>query len=145
MSRPLGSNSQSPAERLAQFIRARGLSQAQLARDLGYSRAYINQIIHGSENLSEACVEKLGEVYALSRQWLLRGEGDPFGGLTTTEAGSTITAAGVDPSTAPGERKGARPIVLCPGCHQSLPFGAPECPHCGLALDWPDLWEGRYR
>jgi len=139
------SNPLTPAQRLAQFMQARGLTQAQVGRALGYTRQHINQIIHGSENLSEACIEKLREVYALSREWLLEGEGDPFGGATTTETGRTITAAGPEPSIVPPKRQGARPIVLCPGCHQSLPLGAPECPQCGLALDWPDLWEDRYR
>jgi len=126
---------QKPADRLRAFLQSRALSQTDFAEALGLSRQFISQVLAGTKQLSRESAEKINAVYGLSLDWLLLGEGDIYGGTTTTQPAHTVTVAG---SSAMPPR-GARPVMICPRCFSSLEGGEDRCPACQLKLNWPEF------
>ncbi len=55
-----------PGEMLAHLIDARGISKAQLAREVGIPRATLTNVVNGSRGISKASAAKLGAYFHVS-------------------------------------------------------------------------------
>lgn len=72
--------SQVIAQRLQEAIEKVGMSQTQIAKATGYTRVYINQMVHGSrgEYTHDKALYKVATALGISPQWLIYGEGEMF-------------------------------------------------------------------
>jgi transcriptional regulator with XRE-family HTH domain len=66
-------------ERLKKFFEENGISQQQVADNLGVSLQYINAILNGKKFLGKKNAERLANLYGLSKYFLLTGEGSISG------------------------------------------------------------------
>ncbi len=60
--------------KIKDFIAQRGLTQVQVARDLGYSEEHLSRVINGRETLSDAFRWRFLEVYGITAMSALNGE-----------------------------------------------------------------------
>ena len=61
------------AERLKQFRNAYKMSQNQLAKQIGYTRAHISAIEKGLDRPSKQMADKIENEFGISANWLLYG------------------------------------------------------------------------
>jgi transcriptional regulator with XRE-family HTH domain len=94
-----------PAERLSQIVRSQGLSQADLAADLGTTTATVSRILSGKQGLTLATAEKLAARMEVRAAWLLTGELPVRPDQSRSEAGEAAYMAGWHAAvTAMGQR-----------------------------------------
>lgn len=63
-------------EQLKDFFKEKGLSQNDIARDLGVSTAYVNALLNGKKTFGKRQASVFAEKYGLSKSFLLTGIGD---------------------------------------------------------------------
>lgn len=112
--------------RLADLLRAKGLSQRAFAHRIGYSGQAVNQMLRGKRGVSAECALKIQEGFGVRATWLLDGT-DP---RNVWQEATTTTTEG------PGV--GEPPILKCPRCYCDLDLRETPCPRCQLPIDWPD-------
>ncbi len=86
-------------ERLREFLAAKGMTQAELARRLGVSPAYVNDVITGRKNVTLNFANRLSPEIDLSPYWLIWGAG-PMG---AREADERLGVQDGPPQTPTGE------------------------------------------
>lgn len=64
-----------PGDRLAEALRALGVTQVEVARRTKVGPAYINDVIRGRRSLTEAFADRLQLEFGIDRIWLRHGEG----------------------------------------------------------------------
>ena len=62
--------SRTPGELLAHLIEAKGVTRAQVARDIGIPRSTITQVIQGARSLSSSNIRRLAQYFAISTDLL---------------------------------------------------------------------------
>lgn len=62
--------------RLVGILKQRGISSHQLAKEINISRATISNYINGKTKPKNLILEKLSDYLGLSKDWLLKGEGE---------------------------------------------------------------------
>lgn len=62
--------------RFSQFLKDKGISQAEAARRVGIATTVISNIIRGRRQLSVALSERISTALGVSASWLLTGEGE---------------------------------------------------------------------
>lgn len=76
---------------LFEYFKERGISQADIAKELGVTKAYVNALFSGRSRFGKKQAEKWGERFGLSTSWLLTGEGEMLRAHEAA-AGSAIAA-----------------------------------------------------
>lgn len=66
---------------LKEFFRARGLTQQNIADQLGVSQSYVGMLMSGGKDFGKNAAQTWAEAFGLSASWLLTGEGSMFGGV----------------------------------------------------------------
>lgn len=61
---------------LKKFFKNLGLSQRQIADQLGVKQSYVNLMLNGRNPIGRHNAQKFHDAYGLSVAWLLTGEGD---------------------------------------------------------------------
>lgn len=61
---------------LRQYFENQGITQKQIAEDLGVDKAYVNKLLNGDKPFGKKTAAKWSDLYGLSTSWLLTGEGD---------------------------------------------------------------------
>ena len=61
---------------LKTFFAERGLTQNQIAKDLGCAQTYVSAMLNGNVGISKRNAQKFKELYGLNPSWLLTGCGD---------------------------------------------------------------------
>jgi transcriptional regulator with XRE-family HTH domain len=69
-----GNESHSASSRLSELLRRAGLTQAQLATEIGTTAASISRITAGKQGLTVEMATKVAEVTGVRVSWLLTGE-----------------------------------------------------------------------
>ena len=61
-------------------IKFHGLAknQAEIARKMGYDSSYLSDLINGRYDLSDKFVNKLQEIFNISKEWIYKGTGNMF-------------------------------------------------------------------
>ena len=77
------------AEEVARRIEARGVSRAQLARDMGVSRAYITRILDAPPNLTLQSIAKIALALDMKPELRLSDDGRGDGNLDTISASAS--------------------------------------------------------
>ena len=73
-------------KRLAQFIQAENISQAQFADSIGVARASVSHILAGRNRPGFEFIENMAKRYpALNIEWLITGKGRMYKGESVTE------------------------------------------------------------
>lgn len=63
-------------KQLSEYFDSRGVSQVDIASQLGVSKAYVNALFTGRSHFGKKQAELWEEKFGLSKIWLLTGEGD---------------------------------------------------------------------
>ncbi len=63
-------------ERLRKFFDDRGITQEQIASQLGIDKAHVNKLMTGKKQFGKQTARKWSDLYGLSYSWLLTGEGE---------------------------------------------------------------------
>lgn len=71
--------------RISYLIEYLHTTQANLAKAIKVSQAYISQICADKRAPSERTISDICEKYQVSRDWLLNGKGDPFPKMTRAQ------------------------------------------------------------
>ncbi len=61
---------------LKTFFAERGLTQSQVAKELGCAQTYVSAMLNGNVGISKRNAQKFKELYGLNPSWLLTGSGD---------------------------------------------------------------------
>lgn len=73
-------------EQLRKFFERKGITQEQIASQLGVDKAHINKLMTGKKAFGKQTARKWSDLYGLSYSWLLTGEGAmEFGSGTETK------------------------------------------------------------
>lgn len=62
--------------KLSAYFKNKGMTQEQIAEQLGVSQAYINALLCGKKSFGKKAAQKWSELYGISASWLLTGEGE---------------------------------------------------------------------
>lgn len=65
-------------EKLKEFFKKKGLTQMKIAEITGTNQSYIAALLNGSKQFGKKQARKWSELFELSPNWLLTGEGDMF-------------------------------------------------------------------
>lgn len=65
-------------EKLKEFFKKKGLTQMKIAEITGTNQSYIAALLNGSKQFGKKQSKKWSELFGLSPNWLLTGEGDMF-------------------------------------------------------------------
>ncbi len=65
-------------EKLSAYFKERGITQEQLAEELGVSQAYINALFRDKKSFGKRQAKKWHDRFGFSTIWLLTGSGDMF-------------------------------------------------------------------
>lgn len=72
-------NQEHIGRRLDAFRNELGLTQSELAKNVGVQQGFVNAIIHGKKGIGHTVIINIAKVYRqLNLRWLLLGEGDMF-------------------------------------------------------------------
>ncbi len=63
-------------KKLVSFFKEKGITQEEIAKELGVSQAYINSLLNDKKAFGKKQALKWEEVFGLSSIWLLTGEGE---------------------------------------------------------------------
>jgi len=63
-------------ERLRKFFDTKGITQEQIASQLGIDKAHVNKLMTGKKQFGKQTARKWSDLYGLSYSWLLTGEGE---------------------------------------------------------------------
>ena len=66
----------SKIERLRKFFDDKGITQKQIALQLGVDEAHVNKLMTGKKAFGKQTARKWSDLYGLSYSWLLTGEGE---------------------------------------------------------------------
>lgn len=66
-------------QQLKTFFRLKGVSQSQVAEDIGVAQSYISSIFNGKIRIGRSTAKKLADKYGLSESWLITGQGSITG------------------------------------------------------------------
>ena len=61
---------------LAGFFRSRGITQDEIAAQLGVTQQYVSGLLSGKKSFGKKQAQKFSELWGISPSWLLTGEGD---------------------------------------------------------------------
>lgn len=117
------------AERLAWVLERLKLTQAELARQMGRSPQYVNNVATGKQRITREFAVALTEAYDLRVGWLLTGEGGPF-----AESTYTTTPAAEVPFTCADREE----VWRCRTCRGFLTRKDLRCPTCEREIRWPE-------
>lgn len=62
--------------KLKEYFEKKGISQVEIAREMGVSKAYVNGLFAGRNTFGKVQAQKWGNHFGLSVSWLLTGEGE---------------------------------------------------------------------
>lgn len=65
-------------KKLKEYFDNQGITQKDIAEQLDVSRAYVNALFNGKSVFGKEQADKWGNLYGLSKSWLLTGEGEMF-------------------------------------------------------------------
>ena len=68
-------------ERLRKFFDDKGITQEQIASQLGVDKSHVNKLMTGKKQFGKQTARKWSDLYGLSYSWLLTGEGEMEVGL----------------------------------------------------------------
>ena len=126
------------AQRMAWVLDHFNLTQAKLARRLGYAPQFINDILHSRARISRECAAKMAAELGVDEAWCLTGKGGPWDQATTTqEPTTTTTQPGTQDEVGPVAPVRAEVRYRCGVCLCYLAEGEAYCPTCGRQLQWP--------
>ena len=63
-------------EKLRVYFKEKGITQEELAAQLGVSQAYVNALLNDKKGFGKKQAQKWNEMFGLSASWLLTGLGD---------------------------------------------------------------------
>lgn len=63
-------------EKLSAFFKEKGITQEEIAAQLGVSQSYINALLNDKKAFGKKQAQKWNELFGLSVNWLLTGEGN---------------------------------------------------------------------
>ena len=61
---------------LVRFFKEKGISQDEIAKQLGVSQSYVSGLLTGKKAFGKKQAVRFSELYGLSPSWLLTGEGE---------------------------------------------------------------------
>lgn len=61
---------------LTGFFRSRGITQDEIAAQLGVTQQYVSGLLSGKKSFGKKQAQKFSELWGISPSWLLTGEGD---------------------------------------------------------------------
>ncbi len=80
------------SEKLVKFFEVKGLTQADVAKQIGTSKAYVNAILNNRKEIGKKQAEKFENLFGLSSSWLLTGNGQMLlGGQNVIGDNNTAT------------------------------------------------------
>lgn len=62
--------------KLKEYFEKKGISQVEIAREMGVSKAYVNGLFAGRNTFGKVQAQKWGNHFGLSVSWLLTGDGE---------------------------------------------------------------------
>lgn len=62
-------------EKLSAFFKEKGITQEEIAAQLGVSQSYVNALLNDKKAFGKKQAQKWNELFGLSVNWLLTGEG----------------------------------------------------------------------
>ena len=62
--------------KLRDFFEQQGITQEEIARQLGVHKSYVNQLMTGNKQFGKGVAKKWSDQFGLSYTWLLTGEGN---------------------------------------------------------------------
>lgn len=62
-------------EKLSAFFKEKGITQEEIAAQLGVSQSYVNALLNDKKAFGKRQAQKWNELFGLSVNWLLTGEG----------------------------------------------------------------------
>lgn len=65
-------------EKLSSYFKEKGITQEEIASRLGVSQAYVNALLNGRKAFGKQQAKKWNELFGISVNWLLTGDGDMF-------------------------------------------------------------------
>lgn len=65
-------------EKLSSYFKEKGITQEEIASLLGVSQAYVNALLNGRKAFGKQQAKKWNELFGISVNWLLTGDGDMF-------------------------------------------------------------------
>lgn len=63
-------------EKLSAFFQRKGITQEEIAAQLGVSQSYVNALLNDKKAFGKKQAQKWNELFGLSVNWLLTGEGN---------------------------------------------------------------------
>lgn len=106
-------------EKLRAFFKKAGLTQEVVAERLGVSQAYVNALLNNKKQFGKKQAYKWGELFGISPNWLLTGEGEmlkpaknPFSQMTEQEIEEITKSAITDELVKAYERGEIYPAVI---------------------------------
>lgn len=63
-------------EKLSAFFKEKGITQEEIAAQLGVSQSYVNALLNEKKAFGKKQAQKWNELFGLSVNWLLTGEGN---------------------------------------------------------------------
>ena len=63
-------------EKLSAFFKEKGITQEEIAAQLGVSQSYVNALLNDKKAFGKKQAQKWNELFGLSVNWLLTGEGN---------------------------------------------------------------------
>ena len=63
-------------EKLSAFFKEKGITQVEIAAQLGVSQSYVNALLNDKKAFGKKQAQKWNELFGLSVNWLLTGEGN---------------------------------------------------------------------
>lgn len=61
---------------LTKFFKERGITQDEIAQQLGVSQSYVSALLTGKKAFGKGQADNFARLYGLSPSWLLTGDGD---------------------------------------------------------------------
>ena len=65
-------------EKLSSYFKEKSITQEEIASRLGVSQAYVNALLNGRKAFGKQQAKKWNELFGISVNWLLTGDGDMF-------------------------------------------------------------------
>jgi hypothetical protein len=113
--------------RLRRVIALVAHSQREFAEQVGCSASYVTEVLRGRSAMGWDLVKRINARYGFSLDWILSGEGSPWGmSTTTTTEGPVVQEAEVVMKPCCGE------------CGSRASPGMAWCMSCGARLKWGD-------